>query len=88
MKQFNNGDRNTKFFHSYVTERRKKLNIPEIYTAQGDLINSIENNGEEAVSYFEDQFKEEDRQGDCVPLNIIPQLITEDQNERMVNIPT
>ncbi|KAK4723823.1 hypothetical protein R3W88_026602 [Solanum pinnatisectum] len=35
MKWFSNGDKNTKFFHSYVKGRRKKLHISEIENDQG-----------------------------------------------------
>jgi len=35
MKWFSDGDRYTKFFHSYVKGKRKKLHIDEIVTDQG-----------------------------------------------------
>lgn len=38
MRWFGEGDKNTKFFHSYVNGRRKKLNILESHTEQGDII--------------------------------------------------
>lgn len=88
MRWFNHGDRNTKFFHSYVNGRRKKLNILEILTAQGDLINTIENIGEEVVVYFEDQFKEETTGSkDYALLDIIRRLVFEGINENMVRLP-
>lgn len=57
MRWFGEGDRNTKFFHSYVNGRRKKLNIAEIQTEQGDNITMGKNIGAEAGSYFETNLK-------------------------------
>lgn len=59
MKLFGKGDRNTKFFRSYLNRRRKKLNISEIQMEQGDTITLRENICAEAVSFYEKQFVED-----------------------------
>lgn len=59
MRWFEEGNRNTKFFHSYIEERRRKLNISETQTKQGDIICLGKNIGAEVVAYYEGQFKEE-----------------------------
>lgn len=59
MRWFEDGDRNTKFFHSYVKERRRKLNISETQIEQDDIISLGKNIGAEVVTYYEGQFKEE-----------------------------
>lgn len=53
MKWFNDGDRNTRFFHNYVKGIRKRFAIHEIHTSQGDIINNTLNIGVKAVCYFE-----------------------------------
>lgn len=41
-----------------MKERRRKLQVAEIQTRQGDLITTPQNVGEEAVKVFMEQFKE------------------------------
>lgn len=71
MKWFE-GDRNTKFFHSHVKGRRKKLNISEIQSEQGDIISLGENLGAKA---------EDNVVNDFSMLDSIPTLISGDRNE-------
>ncbi|KAH0695148.1 hypothetical protein KY290_021498 [Solanum tuberosum] len=56
MKWFTDGDRNTKFFHSYVKGRRKKLHIAEMTTEQGLTLMSNDEIGGASVAYYKDQF--------------------------------
>lgn len=76
------------FFHAYVDRRRKKLNIKDIKTRQGDIITSSQNIGEEAVNVFREQFMEIREVTDYSMLQCIPKLITEDQNYEMERVPT
>ncbi|XP_060183220.1 uncharacterized protein LOC132613188 [Lycium barbarum] len=48
MKWFKDGDRSTKFFHSYVIGKRKKLAVQRIQNQNGDWLTSIEDMGNEA----------------------------------------
>lgn len=82
MRWFKDGDRNTKFFHSYVRGRRKKLHIHEIKTGQGDVTNGTDNIGTEAVQYNEEHFKESSYNVEDRMLNHIPRLVTDAQNEK------
>lgn len=50
---FNDGDRNTKNFHSYVKGRRRRLCITEMENEQGVLLKDATSIGEEAVKVFE-----------------------------------
>lgn len=55
---FENGDRNTRFFHSLVKGRRQKLKVSKIQNSQGCW---LEEEGEieaEAVNYFQNQFQQ------------------------------
>ncbi|KAH0650564.1 hypothetical protein KY284_030476 [Solanum tuberosum] len=88
MRWFKEGDSNTKFFHAYVKGRRRKLNIKKIKTGQGDIINSAQNIGEEAVNVFREQFKETHEATDYTMIQCIPRIITEEQNHEMERVPT
>ncbi|KAG5620134.1 hypothetical protein H5410_005352 [Solanum commersonii] len=86
MRWFQNGDRNTKFFHAYVQGRRRKLHISAIQTMQGDLISSTENIG--AVNVFREQFTKKNEPTDYAMLENIPNIISNEQNEEMERLPT
>ncbi|KAK4719395.1 hypothetical protein R3W88_017733 [Solanum pinnatisectum] len=83
MRWFKDGVKNTKFFHNYVKGRRKKLFISEIITVQGEYINTSENIDNEAVAFFENQFNEINSEEKDDLLEVIPNLITQEQNEEM-----
>ncbi|KAK4731189.1 hypothetical protein R3W88_024177 [Solanum pinnatisectum] len=76
LSWFKEGDRNTKFFHSYVKGRRRRMNLDEIHTDQGDIINGTQSIREEAVKVFKKQFTEERGDRDYSMLENIPSLIT------------
>lgn len=86
MKWFGEGERNTKFFHSYMNGKRKRLNISELQTAQGDVITIRENVRAEAASFFEEQFRQENNENGYRCLDEIPKLTTEVKNEDMLKI--
>ncbi|KAH0679808.1 hypothetical protein KY284_020893 [Solanum tuberosum] len=56
MRWFKDGDRNTKFYHTYVKGRRKKLHIGEIQSNHGDVFKTNDQIGEATVDFFGDQF--------------------------------
>lgn len=64
MKWFNDGDRNTRFFHKYVKGRHKRLAIHE-----------------RTEAIFEKQFTEAGQIEDKCIIEVIPKLITADQNQ-------
>ncbi|XP_049366615.1 uncharacterized protein LOC125831476 [Solanum verrucosum] len=88
LSWFKEGDRNTKFFHSYVKGRRRRMNLEEIYTDQGDIINSTQRIGEKAVKVFKKQFTEERGYRDYNMLENIPSLITREKNDKISKPPT
>lgn len=87
MKWFVEGDMNTKFFHSYVKGRRKKLHLSEISNEQGEMVHSNQQIGEAAVAFFSNQFKEEGNAPNFSMLTHIPKLITDEDNEEMIKLP-
>lgn len=86
LRCFEKGDRNTKFFHSYVKGRRRKLNISEIQIEQGDRICLGKNIKAEAVAYYERQFKDASTE-DYSMLDCIPHLVIEMQNDELTEVP-
>lgn len=86
MRWFKDGDRNTRFIHSYVKGRRR-LQVNEIEDEQWVLLKNKKNIGEEAVKVFERQFTEEIVSEAHDMLECIPQLITKDQKDSMDRIP-
>ncbi|KAG5626762.1 hypothetical protein H5410_011980 [Solanum commersonii] len=53
---FDEGDRNTRFFHSLVNGRRKKLNINRIRNADGSWAETDGEIANEGVFFFKEQF--------------------------------
>ncbi|MDV3181172.1 MAG: hypothetical protein Q8830_03005 [Candidatus Phytoplasma australasiaticum] len=76
MKWMQEGDRNTKFFHSYVKKKEEKLHIGEIVTTQGEVLSKEEKIGEEAINCFGKQFQAEVYDEDFSIFNIILRLIS------------
>ncbi|WMV41297.1 hypothetical protein MTR67_034682 [Solanum verrucosum] len=87
MKWFSDGDRNTKFFHSYVRGRRKKLCIAEIETEQGVILQSNNQIGQAAVEFFADQFRADSGETEFTMLEHIPRIISQEENEEMISLP-
>ncbi|XP_060202276.1 uncharacterized protein LOC132630725 [Lycium barbarum] len=88
MRWFKDGDRNTKFIHSYVKGRRKKLALQRIQNIQGDWISSNDYIGEEAVTFYQDQFRELATSTDYEMLKMILALISTEQNESLIALPS
>ncbi|KAK6784876.1 hypothetical protein RDI58_018331 [Solanum bulbocastanum] len=88
MKWFNDRDRSTNFFHSYVKGRRRRLHINEMENGHGVLLKDPTSIGEEAVKVFEKQFSQDIVYDDQKMLDCIAKLITEEQKESMDRTPT
>ncbi|XP_070040704.1 uncharacterized protein [Nicotiana tomentosiformis] len=59
MQWFQDGNRNTKFFHAQVNGRRKRLQLRRIQNNNGIWLEDTGSMDEEAVRFFNAQFKEE-----------------------------
>ncbi|XP_075103192.1 uncharacterized protein LOC142177960 [Nicotiana tabacum] len=59
MAWFNDGDRNTKFFHAQVNGRRKRLQLRGIQNSDGIWIDDPTQIADEVVHFFKEQFHEE-----------------------------
>lgn len=58
MHWFKKGDRNIKFFHAHVNEKRKKLQIQSIEDNQGGELTTDQEIGAKAIKIFQNQFME------------------------------
>ncbi|XP_060183256.1 uncharacterized protein LOC132613237 [Lycium barbarum] len=88
MKWFNEGDRNTKFFHSYIRGRRSKLALKRNQDQNGVWVETSAELGDEAVRFFEAQLRNEQTKVDYTLLKNIPKLITGEQQKKMEELTT
>ncbi|XP_015168371.1 uncharacterized protein [Solanum tuberosum] len=75
-----NGDRNTRFFHSIVKVRRKRLHIQGMQNRQGDWLENYIDIVSEAVSFFQEQFSQEAEADSFELLRYIPEVIFNEEN--------
>lgn len=54
---FKDGDRNTKFFHTQVNGRRRRLQLKRIQNSEGDWLEDKNAMAEEACRFINDQFR-------------------------------
>ncbi|XP_019240885.1 PREDICTED: uncharacterized protein LOC109220870 [Nicotiana attenuata] len=88
MMWFKDGDRNTKFFHAQVKGRRKRLKLTRIQNSRGNWIEEEDLIAEEAVNFYKDQFSERSIPTDFSILDHVPSMVTTEQNERLMELPT
>ncbi|XP_060211804.1 uncharacterized protein LOC132639369 [Lycium barbarum] len=87
MQWFDDGDSNTKFFHTYVQGRRKRLQIRRIQGQNGVWLEEREEVVNEAISFFQDQFAKEPDPSNFGILDHVPRMVTEEQNDRITVLP-
>ena len=77
------GDKNTKFFHSKASQRRRKNHIRGIKNSQGQWVEELEEVVAVASDYFDNLFQAgvSDRLEEC--LDAVPQMVTEDIQETL-----
>lgn len=88
MKWFVEGEVNSKFFHSVVNGRKKRLYLKTVRKDDGSWIGGDAEIAKEAVSFFQKQFKREHTMCDFLTLECIPKLIDEADNEALNALPT
>ncbi|XP_027152134.1 uncharacterized protein LOC113752202 [Coffea eugenioides] len=88
VRWLSDGDRNTKYFHSLVTERRHRAVIHRIKDTAGEWIDEECQIGEAAVGFFKELFTAEGGLPCLTGLQIIPKLITDQENSRLTDIPS
>ncbi|XP_060216653.1 uncharacterized protein LOC132644112 [Lycium barbarum] len=58
MSWFQDGDKNSKFFHAHVKGRRKRLQLTRIHNSAGIWLNEENEIAEEAIRFYQTQFHE------------------------------
>ena len=80
LQWFKDGDTNSKYFHSIIRGRRRKLFIHKIVTEKGDWIQDENNIAHEACEHFNTIFTGENKHIDEHNLDCIPNMVNQDQN--------
>ncbi|XP_060195031.1 uncharacterized protein LOC132624242 [Lycium barbarum] len=88
MDYFSEGDKNTRFFHSLLKGRRKRIQIKRIQAAAGNWLEDADRVVGEAVNFFHKQFTHEKVSEDSPILNHILELIREEDNLLLAEQPT
>ncbi|XP_016501467.1 uncharacterized protein LOC107819831 [Nicotiana tabacum] len=84
---FEEGGANTKYFHSTIRDRRRRLQIHRIKDHRGQWIKGDSNIGKAAVHHFQQFFNIKHHFKDQDIINCIPQCINDDDNETLTAIP-
>ncbi|KAH0650590.1 hypothetical protein KY285_030680 [Solanum tuberosum] len=84
---FEKGDRNTRFFHSLVKGRRKRLMLTKIQNEQGELLEDKGQICDEAVKYYQKQFTQDRDSTDFSLMRHIPRTLTEEDNAALNIMP-
>ena len=72
------GNTNSKFFHSLIRGRRKKLLIDKIHE-KGEWFQGEENIGKSACEYFQQMFTREDKISNEENFHCIPRLVNQER---------
>jgi len=81
------GEKNTKFFHRSIIQRRMHNNIAFINNSQGDRLEKHEDIEKEFKEYFQEALKEQTGSRSSAIRSVtqhIPKIITEDQNQNLL----
>ena len=87
VRWLDQGDKNTKFFHSIVKQRRAQSRIHRIKIGEGNWITSNEDIGREAVRYFSELFAAEPTDSWDVS-SVIPKLLEPADIDVLERVPT
>ncbi|PHU20008.1 hypothetical protein BC332_11159 [Capsicum chinense] len=82
------GEVNSKFFHSIVKGREKRLNLTSIHDEHNNWISGDDNITQQAIKFFEKQFTKEDILLDDTVMNCIPKIINDEDNTLLLALPS
>ncbi|XP_060182379.1 uncharacterized protein LOC132612052 [Lycium barbarum] len=88
LKWITDGDANTKFFHSVINTKRRKMHMNKIKKDNDTWIEGEDNIASEAVKFFEDQFTFQDVDDGPAVLNCLPRVINDEDNNMLNDRPT
>ncbi|XP_019261255.1 PREDICTED: uncharacterized protein LOC109239187 [Nicotiana attenuata] len=88
VKWFVEGEVNSRFFHSIVKGRKKRLSLKKMRRDDGNWIEEEKEIAKEAVSFFQKQFTKDSYVNNFSALNCIRKLIDEANNVMLNAVPT
>ncbi|XP_015161044.1 uncharacterized protein [Solanum tuberosum] len=88
LQWFKEGDSNSKYFHSLLRGRRRRLFIHRVTGDDGEWIQGDENIADAACSHFQQIFTAEDKFIYEGPLECIPRMLTHEHNASLIALPT
>lgn len=80
IKWAQQGDLNTKNFHSTVFRKRRKMLIPKLKRNDGSWIDTDDQLADEVVAFFTEQFAYKSVKKDTKLMPLIPEIIIDDKN--------
>ncbi|XP_059301908.1 uncharacterized protein LOC132053826 [Lycium ferocissimum] len=86
IRWLDEGDSNTKYFHSMINDRTRRLTLHKIKNQEGQWISGDKDIGDEAVKHFENLFGE-DRDPQLHHLDCIHQEVTDKDNDALTTDP-
>ncbi|KAH0684447.1 hypothetical protein KY289_022199 [Solanum tuberosum] len=84
---FKEGDANTKYFHSLIRGRRKRLFIHKILREDGEWIQGDDNITKAAGAHFQGIFTGVDRFINEHAISCIPRMVDQEQNNKLTALP-
>ncbi|KAH0772311.1 hypothetical protein KY290_016292 [Solanum tuberosum] len=87
LQWFKEGDCNTKYFHSLIRGRRRKLFIHKLIREDGEWMQGDDIIAEAACEHFQELFTGENNLINEGALECIPRLVTEEQNNSLTIMP-
>ncbi|XP_049357764.1 uncharacterized protein LOC125822409 [Solanum verrucosum] len=88
LQWFKEGDSNTKYFHSLIRGRMRRLFIHRILREDGEWIQGDEIIEKEARDHFQHIFTREDKFINEEPLDCIPKMLNQEHNAMLTVMPT
>ncbi|XP_027184167.1 uncharacterized protein LOC113782475 [Coffea eugenioides] len=88
VKWLLDGDRSSKYFHSLVTEKRRRAVIHRVRKTNGKWIEGEPQIGDTAVRFFQELFTAEGSSTSNAILETIPKLVTDKDNSLLTEIPS
>lgn len=82
------GDTNSKYFHSVIKQRRRRAQIQRIKNKEGHWIEGNSAISEEALRHFKDIFTEDEERDTGDILRWIDPIITEEDNDLLQHTPS
>lgn len=84
IKWLNEGDKNTKFFHASVIQRRRRNRIYRIQNNRGEWVEGKEETFAAILEHYEQVYKFDRPMGIDGFFENIPSLVTPDMNDKLM----